>query len=45
MAGEVSKDIARRKLIPAHIVQAHDEGCTTLPRYGLRNATDTQLYA
>ena len=26
MAGEVSKDIARRKLIPAHIVQAHDEG-------------------
>ena len=26
MAGEVSKEIARRKLIPAHIVQAHDEG-------------------
>ena len=26
MAGEVSKDIARRKLIPAHIIQAHDEG-------------------
>lgn len=26
VAGEVSKDIARRKLIPAHIVQAHDEG-------------------
>ena len=26
MVGEVSKDIARRKLIPAHIVQAHDEG-------------------
>ena len=26
MAGEVSKDIARRKLIPAHIVHAHDEG-------------------
>ena len=26
MAGEVSKDIARRNLIPAHIVQAHDEG-------------------
>ena len=26
MAGEISKDIARRKLIPAHIVQAHDEG-------------------
>ena len=26
MAGEGSKDIARRKLIPAHIVQAHDEG-------------------
>ncbi|WP_418586573.1 anaerobic ribonucleoside-triphosphate reductase [Intestinibacter sp.] len=26
MAGEVSKDIARRKLIPVHIVQAHDEG-------------------
>ena len=26
IAGEVSKDIARRKLIPAHIVQAHDEG-------------------
>lgn len=25
IAGEVSKDIARRKLIPAHIVQAHDE--------------------
>ena len=25
-ADEVSKDIARRKLIPAHIVQAHDEG-------------------
>lgn len=26
IAGEVSKDIARRRLIPAHIVQAHDEG-------------------
>lgn len=26
IAGEVSKDIARRKLIPAHIIQAHDEG-------------------
>lgn len=26
IAGEVSKDIARRKLIPAYIVQAHDEG-------------------
>ena len=26
IAGEVSKDIARRKLIPSHIVQAHDEG-------------------
>ena len=26
MAGEVSKDMARRKLIPAHIVHAHDEG-------------------
>ena len=26
VAGEVSKDIARRKLIPAHIVQAHDDG-------------------
>ena len=26
IAGEVSKDIVRRKLIPAHIVQAHDEG-------------------
>ena len=26
IAGEVSKDIARRKLIPAHIVQAHEEG-------------------
>ena len=26
IAGEVSKDIARRKLLPAHIVQAHDEG-------------------
>lgn len=26
IAGEVSKDIARRKLIPTHIVQAHDEG-------------------
>ena len=26
VAGEVSKDIARRKLIPAHIVHAHDEG-------------------
>ncbi|MGL5753182.1 MAG: anaerobic ribonucleoside-triphosphate reductase [Paraclostridium sp.] len=26
IAGEISKDIARRKLIPAHIVQAHDEG-------------------
>ena len=25
IAGEISKDIARRKLIPAHIVQAHDE--------------------
>ena len=26
IAGEVSKDVARRKLIPAHIVQAHDNG-------------------
>ena len=26
IAGEVSKDIARRKVIPTHIVQAHDEG-------------------
>ncbi len=26
IAGEVSKDITRRKLIPSHIVQAHDEG-------------------
>ena len=26
IAGEVSKDIARRKLIPAHILQAHDAG-------------------
>lgn len=26
IAGEVSKDMARRKLIPAHIIQAHDEG-------------------
>ncbi|MER0285332.1 anaerobic ribonucleoside-triphosphate reductase [Clostridioides difficile] len=26
IAGEVSKDITRRKLIPPHIVQAHDEG-------------------
>ncbi|MGL4801878.1 MAG: anaerobic ribonucleoside-triphosphate reductase [Cetobacterium sp.] len=26
IAGEISKDIVRRKLIPAHIVQAHDDG-------------------
>ncbi len=26
IAGEVSKDITRRKLLPSHIVQAHDEG-------------------
>lgn len=26
IAGEVSKDIARRKLIPAHVIQAHEEG-------------------
>ena len=26
IAGEVSKDISRRRLIPAHMVQAHDEG-------------------
>ena len=26
IAGEISKDIARRKMIPAHIVQAHDNG-------------------
>lgn len=26
IAGEVSKDITRRKLLPAHIVQAHDDG-------------------
>ena len=26
IAGEISKDIARRKLIPADIVQAHDSG-------------------
>lgn len=26
VAGEVSKDLARRHLIPAHIVQAHDDG-------------------
>lgn len=26
IAGEISKDIARRRLLPAHIVQAHDNG-------------------
>ena len=26
IAGEVSKDLARRRLIPTHIVQAHDDG-------------------
>ena len=26
IAGEVSKDISRRKLLPAHLVQAHDDG-------------------
>ena len=26
IAGEISKDITRRHLLPAHIVQAHDEG-------------------
>ena len=26
IAGEISKDLARRKLIPTHIVQAHDTG-------------------
>lgn len=26
IAGEVSKDIARRKLIPSHLIQAHDKG-------------------
>ncbi len=26
IAGEVSKDIAKRKLIPSHLVQAHDKG-------------------
>ena len=26
IAGEVSKDISRRRLIPPHLVQAHDEG-------------------
>lgn len=26
IAGEVSKDLARRKMIPPHILQAHDEG-------------------
>ncbi len=26
IAGEVSKDIARRKILPAHLVQAHDMG-------------------
>ncbi len=26
IAGEVSKDIARRKIIPSHLIQAHDEG-------------------
>lgn len=26
IAGEISKDISRRKLIPTHIVQAHDDG-------------------
>ena len=26
IAGEVSKDLAKRKLIPPHLVQAHDEG-------------------
>ncbi len=30
IAGEVSKDIARRMLIPADIVQAHDEGAIHL---------------
>ncbi|MCF0126860.1 MAG: ATP-binding protein [Clostridia bacterium] len=26
IAGEISKDITRRRLLPAHLVQAHDEG-------------------
>ena len=26
IAGEVSKDISRRRLIQSHMVQAHDEG-------------------
>ncbi len=26
IAGEVSKDIVRRKILPQHLVQAHDEG-------------------
>ncbi len=26
IAGETSKDLTRRKLLPSHIVQAHDEG-------------------
>lgn len=30
IAGEVSKDIARRKLIPADILEAHDEGAIHL---------------
>ena len=30
IAGEVSKDITRRKKLPARIVQAHDEGAITL---------------
>lgn len=26
IAGEISKDIARRKLIPSHLIQAHEDG-------------------
>lgn len=26
IAGEISKDLVRRKILPAHIVQAHDDG-------------------
>ena len=45
IAGEISKDIAKRKLIPANIVQAHNEGIIKLHDldYFLQPITNCEL--
>ncbi|WP_275372717.1 anaerobic ribonucleoside-triphosphate reductase [Clostridium tertium] len=45
IAGEVSKDIARRMILPAHIVQAHDDGVIHYhdADYAMQNMTNCCL--